>query len=195
VHTLVLVHATRVVTVVFGVPLVVQLVHGSLGTAAAPDAAHGALEAWDWMMLIGAGLAGYLIGRFTGIPGGVMVPAMLVGAALHATGVTAAAPPGWLMTVVQILIGSVVGARFARITWADARGDLIAAFGWAAVMLLSAVLAAAVAVQMLGVSYATLLLAPARGLFWGPPRWEVRKYLYITKRYTVNSSSFCALAT
>lgn len=163
VHTLVLIHAVRVVTVVFGVPLVVQLVHGNIGSATFPGSAHVGLEAWDWLMLIGAGLAGYAIGRFTGFPGGVMIAAMLVSAALHATGVTTAAPPGWLMAVVQVLIGSVAGGRFAGITWADARVDLLAAFGWAAAMLGSAVLVTALAVPMLGVPFETLLLALAPG--------------------------------
>lgn len=159
IHTLVLTHAIRVVTIVFGIPVILQV-----ASAPPPPAeAATALPPADTLILIAIGLAGYAIGRHTRFPGGSMVAAMLLSALVHGTGLTDAAPPPWLIAFVQVLIGSVAGSRFAGITWADTRVDLAAAFAWAGAMLAATVLFASLAAPLLGMPFATMLLALAPG--------------------------------
>ena len=144
------------------IPLILQTANAPIPAGAAASG-HDALAAVDWAILVGIGLAGYVIGRYTRFPGGIMVASMLVSAVVHATGLIGAAPPSWLVAFVQVLIGSVAGARFAGVTWADARRDMTAAMGWAVVMLGSTVVVAATAAPLLGMPFATMLLALAPG--------------------------------
>ena len=161
VHTLVLIHATRVITIVFGVPILLQVSQpGPLPGAAHVADGHAPI---DWLVLIACGFAGHLLGRIPGFPGGSIVGAMLLSALVHATGVTTAAPPVWLMAVAQILIGSVAGSRCAGVTWADARRDLGIAVVWALVLLGVTLAVTSAAAPLLGMSYTTMLLALAPG--------------------------------
>ncbi len=162
VHTLVLIHATRVITIVFGIPILLQAMQPSTVLGAGHAVADGH-ALFDWLVLIGCGLAGHLIGRIPGFPGGSIAAAMLLSALVHATGVTTAAPPVWLVAIAQILIGSVAGSRFGGVTWNDARRDFGVALVWALVLLVATVLVTGIAAPVLGVSYTTMLLALAPG--------------------------------
>ncbi len=162
-HTLVLIHAIRVLTIVFGIPVILQLAQTPIPSANALGGADAGLAVRDWVILIGCGVAGYLLGRIRGFPGGTIVASMLVSAVLHAAGATSAVPPGWLVAIVQVLIGSIAGARFAGITWADARRDVAVALGWAGALLGVTVMVAAITTPLLGMPFTTLLLALAPG--------------------------------
>lgn len=162
-HTLVLIHAVRVLTIVFGIPVVLQLAQTPIPAGSGLAAAGSGLAPADWLILAGCAAAGYLVGGIRGFPGGAIVAAMLFSAVLHATGATTAAPPGWLVAFVQILIGCIAGSRFAGITWADARRDATVALGWAALLLGVTVLVAAIATPLLDMPFTTLLLALAPG--------------------------------
>jgi membrane AbrB-like protein len=150
--TLVLVHSTRIVTIVFAVPILLQIAYGSQASDPLAPAQEGAHEVTDWLLLIGAGLAGLLIGRFKWVPGGPMVAAMLCSGIMHAFGITDAKPPGWLVAFVQVLIGCLVGARFGDITWREARLDLVVALVWSAALL--AAIAPGGSSEMVIISYA-----------------------------------------
>ena len=162
VHTLVLIHAMRVITIVFGIPIMLQI--SQTPPFLDPgDAAAGGHGMFDWLVLIGCGLGGHLLGRIPGFPGGSIVGAMLLSAALHATGLTSAAPPMWVVALAQILIGSLAGARFGGVSWSDARRDLGIAVVWALVLLGVTLAMTSVAAPLLGMSYTTMLLALAPG--------------------------------
>jgi uncharacterized protein len=161
--TLVLVHATRIITMVFAIPIVLQMAYGYQTNGMVRAATAGALQTTDWLLLVAAGLAGYVTGRFKWFPGGSMVAAMLYSGVIHSLGVVDGRPPGWLFILVQILIGCVVGARFAGITWLKARLDLLVALVWSAALLGAAIVAAHIASGPMGVPFKTLLLAIAPG--------------------------------
>jgi membrane AbrB-like protein len=144
VRRLVLIHALRIILVVFTVPFLVQvlLLPGDpLGSAApvhaAPDAA---LQ--DWIILLACGVAGFFIGRPFRSLGGVMVVPMLLSAAVHVGGLTEVSPPGWLVAFVQVIIGSISGARFAGTTWRELRTTAAQGLAWAVVLLAAALGAA-----------------------------------------------------
>jgi hypothetical protein len=142
-RTLALVHSVRIITVVAVVPPVLRLINGDIATGGVASATASAmLGIQDWLFLGGCALGGYLLGTFIPLPGGVMVGALLVSGAAHALGMTEVVPPVWLVALVQGVIGSINGARFAGVTWAELRSTVLYALAWSVVMLLWSALAA-----------------------------------------------------
>ena len=71
-------------------------------------------------------------------PASPMILPMLFSMLVHFTEVTQAAPPPWLVAVVQVVLGSVIGARFAGVKWSEIHKVLFIGTGWALVLLGSA---------------------------------------------------------
>jgi uncharacterized protein len=163
-RALVTIHSVRIVAVVFTIPFLLQLLLGSQ-ISRAGLAARGAQNAvlLDWLILVGCGVAGYLIARLFAMRGGAMIFAMLLSAAVHGTGLTQILPPGWLVAVVQVVIGAVAGARFAGIRWLELRNTVIQAVAWAVVLLATAIGAAALGAMLFERPFAALVLAVAPG--------------------------------
>jgi membrane AbrB-like protein len=162
-RTLVLVHSTRIVMIVFGIPVILQLIMGhpiTRGSVAASAQTHGIA---DWAIIIAAGAVGYALGVFGRFPGGIMIAAMLCSALVHALGWTRAVPPAWLVALVQILIGSVAGARFGGLVWSELKTTALVAVTWSVVMLLGAVIAAKLGSWLIGRPFEPLLLAMTPG--------------------------------
>lgn len=162
VRTLFLVHAVRVITVVSLVPLILGIIKGGpIGTA--PPGAHATMAPEDWLVLIFCGTAGYLVGKYSKIPSGVMIASMIASAILHVTGITQMQPPGWLVVIVQVIIGCVVGSRFAGIVWREAFRTLLIGFIWALLLLGAVILTALAIASISNVGFSGLLLALAPG--------------------------------
>jgi membrane AbrB-like protein len=106
---------------------------------------------------------GYVIGRFSRFPGGAIVTAMICSAVIHATGITQAAPPRWLVIFAQILIGSVAGARFAGLTWAELKTTVAIAVVWAVCLLATGAGIAALTARLIGTDLVSTILAFAPG--------------------------------
>lgn len=163
---LVLVHSIRIILVVSAVPFIVRAVQGigsqpNMPAMAAP-AAHGAL---DWLILIACGGVGYLIGRRLRRFGGVMLVPLLFSAVLHGTGLTTAAPPGWLVAGVQVVIGCLTGGRFAGVKAREAGAAVVQGAVWTLLLLSSAVLLAMLAAPWIGKPAVALFLALTPGGF------------------------------
>lgn len=73
----------------------------------------GTLTAADWGILFVAGVVGAIIGSRLGFPAGLMTGPFLVSGIVHYTGLVHAGPPGWLIDLTQLVIGTNLGARFA----------------------------------------------------------------------------------
>jgi membrane AbrB-like protein len=88
-----------------------------------------------------------------------MIPALVLSAAAHATGLTHSAPPYWLVALVQVIIGGIAGSRFVDVPWKSMVRVLVGALVWALVLVAGAVLAAGLAQLFLDLPLAALLLA------------------------------------
>lgn len=162
-RSLVLIHAVRVVIVVFAVPSLLQLVLGhAIARGSLPVVAGGA-EPWGWAILIGCGLAGFLAGKAWRFPGGVMIAAMLCSAVVHGAGVTHLAPPGWLVTLVQVVIGTIAGGRFAGVRWRELGRLIYQAVAWAVVLVVASAVTAFLAAGLFHKPFPIFLLALAPG--------------------------------
>lgn len=159
---LVVVHAVRILLVVFTVPFALQILLGTpIGRTVPTATVETALSGFDWAVLAACAFAGYGVSRFIRFPGGPMVFALIFSVAVHVTGVTEAAPPPWLVAVVQVVLGAVVGTRFAGIRWIEARQAVVAALVWGILMLSTAVLFAVAGTWVLNYSFEAMLLALA----------------------------------
>lgn len=109
-----LVHASRIMLVVLTIPFAFQFL-GALDLANRPAAGPGLAELppLDYLILALAGLVGYIAARALRIPAAAVVGPMLVSAAVHLAGVTAARPPAEIVACAQLAVGTALGARFA----------------------------------------------------------------------------------
>ncbi|HUS98474.1 MAG TPA: AbrB family transcriptional regulator [Hyphomicrobiaceae bacterium] len=89
----------------------------------------------DMVLLIIAGLVGWLAGRMTGMPGAQMVGPMLASAALHISGITAAKPPVEIILMSQVILGAYIGSRYVGEKLTLVRDSMIYAFGHVVMML------------------------------------------------------------
>lgn len=159
---LVVVHAIRILLVVFTVPFAMQLLLGvPIGRTVPTATTAVTLTGFDWTMLAGCAFAGYGLSRIVRFPGGPMVFALIFSVVVHATGLTQAAPPPWLVATVQVVLGAVVGTRFAGIRWREAGHAILLGTVWAVIMLASAVAVAFAGTWILDYSFEAMVLAMA----------------------------------
>jgi membrane AbrB-like protein len=163
VRPLVLIHTIRIVAVIVAVPVAVQLLNGPADWSRVATPGNASATLADWLILAACGVAAIPLAAVTRFPGGVMVPAMILSAIVHAIGLTHAAPPVWTVILVQIVIGAIAGARFAGVTWAELQTTVLLGLGWAAVLLAFTFGSAWLASFAFEQSFTTLLLALAPG--------------------------------
>lgn len=159
-----LIHGARIFLIVLLLPQAILLVSditlASL-TRAAPDFSRIALS--DCLWLVGCAAAGYGLGRLLRLPAAPMLGPMLLSAALHLGGVTTFVPPPVVVMLAQLILGTLVGARFAG----TPPRELLATLGLTALtttlVLALAIGFALVVSQMLDVDFVGVLLAYAPG--------------------------------
>lgn len=115
---IVLSHSARIFIVVFALPGVIALMGYNAGASVvAPDMSslmHTPLTSWIW--LIGCVVIGMGLGRLIRMPAPMLVGPMLLSALVHGVGLTDFQPPGELIIVAQIVLGTSVGTRFLGVT-------------------------------------------------------------------------------
>lgn len=159
---LVVVHSTRIVFVVFAIPFALQILLGQPIGRTIPTAAGAAhLSSLDWIVLAGCAFVGYAISRVVTFPGGPMIFPLILSMVVHLFGITDAVPPAWLVAIAQVVLGAVVGARFAGIRWDEARSFTFIAIVWAFVTVSTSALFAAIGTWILGFPFETMVLALA----------------------------------
>lgn len=165
VRRLVLLHAARIVTVVFTIPFAVQyFLHPEIDLTRAVAVSHGPAGTWiDYAILIACGAVGFVIGCPFRKIGGIMIVPMLLSAAVHATGLTEVSPPSWLIALAQVVIGSIAGSRFAGIGWRELHTTVAQGVLWAVVLIATAMLAAWACTLFSDATLAGLVLAFAPG--------------------------------
>lgn len=157
-----LTHSIRVLMVVVLTPLIVAyFASGPVATVAAtrPDM----IGFTDTGILILCGVIGYAFGRLTRMPAGATLGPLLVSAAAHLADLTAGAPPQTVIFIVQIVLGSYIGARFVDLEWHEFRSALVHGIIWSSGLIAIATLAAIVCAWETGFGLPQLLLAFAPG--------------------------------
>lgn len=110
-----------------------------------------------------AAVAGAFGARWARIPAAFLVGPMILSAAVHLGGLTAAGPPGPLVAVAQVVIGTAIGCRFIGIPLRRVLDVLMTGAFSTVFMLASAVAAAVVLARLTGLPFQALVLALAPG--------------------------------
>lgn len=119
-----LAHAARVLLVI----LFVVLFYGYALDVSSGEVARGtdasALSLLDWALLGAAAVAGVPLGKSLRLPAPQITGPMLLSGALHLAGLVTVAPPGFLIVVAQLVIGTVIGCRFIGVSARQIGRDL-----------------------------------------------------------------------
>ncbi|MCB2136602.1 MAG: AbrB family transcriptional regulator [Rhodobacteraceae bacterium] len=104
----------RLILTIVIVPFAFTLIEGhSVGSASGAAVPGHAIGFGDVVILLGAGVAGAIIGLHLRLPAGHVLGPILLSGAAHLAGLTQAVPPGWLLALTQVVIGTSLGVRFA----------------------------------------------------------------------------------
>lgn len=156
-RTISLVHATRILLIVFTVPLTFRLL-GYLppGQPLVTGPVAGPL---DLLIMTVCGALGVWLGVRLRLPAPGLVGPMLLSAAAHLAGLAKGAPPFVLVAAAQVIIGASIGVRFrgypvARVVWM-----ILVGFGLTVIMLGAALLIAEIVHALTGLPRELVVLA------------------------------------
>jgi len=138
---------------------------GSVGSSAGAviGGADKVLSPTDWALLIAAGVIGALLGHRTRLPAYMVTGPFVMSALVHYLGWVEGGPPGWLISVTQVVIGTSLGARFAgRSPRILMHGAQLATLNVTAMLLLAS-FAAALLHGLVGERWEAVFLAFAPG--------------------------------
>lgn len=96
-------------TVPWGIELLADVEIAGFGTRSPVASGVGA---GDLTLLLGCAVLGPIVGRILHLPIPFLLGSLLLSAIVHVAGYTDARPPDWLLSAVQVFIGSYVGAQF-----------------------------------------------------------------------------------
>ena len=162
VKAIILAHTLRIVITVALVAIWFRLIEGR-NVGAMPDFGSAPLTALDAVLLLLCAVAGAWIGKLLRFPAPAFMGPLAASAILHATGVTASAPPALIVIAAQIILGTLLGCRFIGV-----RPIVLAHAAWLSLWATLATLFIALAFAALihnvvGVSTDQVILALAPG--------------------------------
>ena len=159
-----LLHAVRILLVVFTIPIWFRLFAGYVPAATAAASVGLADVPLAELAKLGAcAVIGFGIGRWARIPAGDMLGPMFVSALAHMTGLTSARPPVELVSAAQVVLGVAIGCRFAGTTVQEIVRPISHGAAFAAILLGIAVFSAWLLHNVTGLSTQALTLAYAPG--------------------------------
>lgn len=134
-----LAHGARILVAVFVLSFGYRWLGGYTPAGQATIANAAPLDLIDLLWLAGAGVIGFFGARLIRMPAYALVGPMVVSAGLHVAGMTASRPPAELIAVAQVVVGSMIGARFTGLPLRLVIRGIILAVGATAILLLVAV--------------------------------------------------------
>lgn len=163
-RTIALIHASRLLLVVFAVPFLMQLTSPHVIPAIAGTSLSVTdlpLEDYLWLALIA--VLGAALGHFGRLPGKYLLGPTLVSAALHLAGVTEVVPPFELVLLAQLILGTAIGCRFADVPTTAILRVLCLSVGSTVILLSTSVAMAAAIAWASGFDLRALMLAYSPG--------------------------------
>ena len=162
-RTIALVHAARVLLVVLVIPFWYRFMTGVTTTPSSMGPSIGAIGLTDVSVLATCAVAGVVAGRLLRLPAYRLSGPLLASAVVHATGVSASAPPWEVVAVAQVVVGSAIGARFSSVPVRRVLGVMAAAVVSTVVMLAATIVFALVLAPATGIDWRSIVLAYAPG--------------------------------
>lgn len=172
-RTISLVHALRILFVVFTVPIWFQ-VFGVLDTTggevdmarpalAGPSLLAGGMTLKEAAILAACAVIGLPLARLLRIPAAPLIGPMVLSGVAHLTGLAVLRPPVELIALAQIVIGASLGSRFAGSRVRELGRIALVSMAASLVMLLLAAATAWAVAAVTGLPFVTLMLAYVPG--------------------------------
>lgn len=159
-----LMHATRILVIVAVIPFYFRVLEGIDVPTLPPASARLLLTpAFDGLLMAACAAGGYWLARRLRIPAAALVGPMLLSAAVHVAGWTAATPPVELIAAAQVVVGTALGARFAGLTLRRVWPHLLVGAASAVIMMVLAWVTAVLFAEALDLDRTGLLLALVPG--------------------------------
>ena len=162
-RTIALIHTLRVLLVVLTIPFWFRLMTGVIPTPSAMGPSIGAIGLPDIMVLAACAIAGVVVGRLIRLPAYRLSGPLLASAVVHATGLSASAPPWEVVAAAQVVVGSAIGARFTGVPIRRVFALTVAALVSTVLMLAATVLFAWGLTFATGIDWHSIVLAYAPG--------------------------------
>lgn len=164
VRAIILVQATRILVIVFALPLWLQW-HDGLAVGQAFASRIRLADIWpsDALVMIAMGWGGWWIARRLGLAGAPIVGPMLVSGAAHALGFTLTKVPMEVLIVAQISVGVMLGCQFRGLTLKEFTGTMTWGIAYALFLLVVTGVVADGVSRLTGFDPISVLLAFAPG--------------------------------
>ena len=163
-RTVILVQASRILVIVFALPLWLQWHDGlNVSQAFVTRARLMDLTPFDALILFAMGLGGWLGARAIGLAGAPIVGPMLVSGLAHALGFTYAKMPQEILIVAQISVGAMLGCQFRGLTFNEFMNTCVWGIAYAVVLLVITAFCAHWVSQWTGFDPISVLLGFAPG--------------------------------
>ena len=134
VRTLSLIHATRVLVIVVALPLLLHLIWDA-DLSNAPGAPLTSIAPMQLLIMVICALAGWRIAKRVGMFGASILGPLIVTAIAALAGILHHRPPAEAVWAAQFFIGMGVGVKYAGITMAEVRRDLLAGAGFCVILI------------------------------------------------------------
>lgn len=164
VRAIILIQATRILVIVFALPLWLQWHDGlAVGQAIATRVRLADIWPFDALVMVVMGWGGWWVARRIGMAGAPIVGPMLASGIAHALGYTAAKVPLEVLVVAQISVGAMLGCQFRGLTLKEFTGTMTWGIANALVLLVFTGLVAWGVASVTGFDPVSVLLAFAPG--------------------------------
>jgi membrane AbrB-like protein len=156
-----LTHSVRVFITVLIIPLWFKLFEGYTPGGLSALGSIINLNLIDALIMVSCAIVGIYGGKLLRLPSSQLLGPMILSAVIHATGLTHAKPPVEILNISQLVIGTMVGARFAGIALTQVYRVLTAAVastifmvGFAAIIAISLEKATGLPFQVIWLAFA-----------------------------------------
>lgn len=164
-RSVILIQASRILVIVFALPLWLQW-HDGLAVGAQAFASR--IRIWevsplDALVMIAMGVGGWLGARRIGLAGAPIVGPMLVSGIAHAFGFTFAKVPLEVLVIAQISVGVLLGCQFRGLTLQEFTSTMVWGIAYAVVLLVVTAATAHYVAKWTGFDPVSVLLGFAPG--------------------------------
>jgi membrane AbrB-like protein len=162
-RTIALMHSMRLLMTVLVIPFWFVVFQGYEPGGTAALARGGSLTLTDAGVLTLCAVLGYWLASRARIPAAALVGPMLLSAAVHLSGLSQATPPGALVALAQVVMGTAVGCRFAGVSLRRVLKVMVTGAATTVFMMAAAAAFALVIEAATGLSFQALVLAFSPG--------------------------------
>ena len=157
VRTLSLIHATRVMVIVVIVPFLLSWFWAADLTNP-PGAPASAVPVGELLIMLACAIIGWRGAKMLGLFGASILGPLILTAGVTLAGGLTNRPPAEAIWAAQFFIGMTIGCKYAGITLAEVRRDLVAGLGFCAILIvITIVFVEAIVLADLGPGMETLL--------------------------------------